>query len=64
MGKIISLIFTDEFYSYYGQNPDLDLRNFFEEFLKPFHLRDELLMLLGFLSLEGFPSEKYCAHVC
>ena len=33
VGKIISLIFTDEFYSYCGQNPDLDLRNFLKNFL-------------------------------
>ena len=34
--------------------------------LKPSHLRDELLMLLGFLSFEGFPSENIvskCADV-
>ena len=64
MGKIISLIFTDEFYSYCGQNPDPGFEELFEEFLKPSYLRDELLMLLGFLSFEGFPSEKYCVHVC
>ena len=38
----------------------MDFEEFFEEFLKPSHLRDELLMLLGFLSFEDFPSEKYC----
>ena len=64
MGKIIGLIFTDEFYSYCGQNRDLDLRNFLEDFFESSHLRDELLMLLGFLSFEGFPMEKYCIHVC
>ena len=34
----------------------------FEEVFKSSHLRDELLMLLGFLSFEGFPSEKSCVH--
>ena len=38
----------------------------FEEFLRPSHLRDELLMLLGFLSFEGFPVKNIvsmCANV-
>ena len=38
----------------------------FEEFLRPSHLRDELLMLLGFLSFEGFPVKNIvsmCADV-
>ena len=34
----------------------------FKEFPKSSHLRDEILMLLGFFSFEGFPSEKYCVH--
>ena len=55
MGKIISLSFTDEFYCYCGKILDLELMNFFEEFSESSHLRDELLMLLGFLSFEGSP---------
>ena len=47
-----------------GKIPNLEFEELFEEFLKPSHLRDELLMLLGFLSFEGFPSEKSCVHVC
>ena len=35
-----------------------------EEFSESSHLRDELLMLLGFFSFEGFPNEKSCVHVC
>ena len=60
----ISLNFTNKIYSTVGTIPDLEFKEFFEEFLKTSHLRDELLMLLGFLSFEGFPTEKYCVHVC
>ena len=44
--------------------PRFGFKELFEEFSESSHLRDELLMLLGFLSFEGFPSEKYCVHVC
>ena len=46
--------------------PRFGFEELFEEFRKPSHLRDELLMLLGFLSFEGFPSENTvskCADV-
>ena len=42
--------------------PRLGFEELFEEFPKSSHLRDELLLLLGFLSFEGFPSEKSCVH--
>ena len=44
--------------------PRFGFKKFFEEFSESSHLRDELLMLLGFLSFEGFPNEKYCVHMC
>ena len=43
--------------------PRFGFEEHFEEFLKPSHLRDELLMLLGFLSFEGSSGEKYCVRV-
>ena len=42
--------------------PRFGFEELFEEFPKSSHSRDELLMFLGFLSFEGFPSEKSCVH--
>ena len=41
----------------------LGFEELFEEF-QASHLRDELLMLLGFLSFKGFPGEKLLCTVC
>ena len=48
------------------EKPRFRFEELFEEFPKPSHLRDELLMLLGFCPFEGFPSENIvskCANV-
>ena len=44
------------------EKPRFGFEEIFEEFPKSSHSRDDLLMLLGFLSFEGFPSEKSCVH--
>ena len=63
MFGIISLIFFfDNFCDVV--KPRFGFEELFEEFLKPSHLQDELLILLGFFSFQGFLSEKYCVCVC
>ena len=62
VGKIISLIFTNKLVLWVNSRSRIE--ELFEEFFESSHSRDELLMLLGFLSFEGFPNEKYCVHVC
>ena len=42
--------------------PRFGFEELFEEFPKSSYSRDELLMLWGFFSFEGFPSEKSCVH--
>ena len=59
---IISLIFIDKFYYLLWVKSGSGFEELFEEFPKSSHLRDELLMLLGFLPFEGVPVEKYCVH--
>ena len=46
--------------------PRFGFKELFEEFPKSSHLRDELLMLLGFFSFKGFPVKNIvskCADV-
>ena len=59
---IISLIFINKFYCLLWVKSRSRFEELFEEFPKSSHLRDDLLMLLGFFPFEGFPSEKYCVH--
>ena len=66
MVVIINLILLPINFTVTMVKPRFGFEELFEEFPKSSHSQDELLMLLGFLSFEGFPSEKsrvHCADV-
>ena len=62
MVEIISLIFLLINFAMTVVKPRFGFEELFEEIPKSSHSQDELLILLGFLSFEGFPIEKSCVH--